>query len=60
MLVLDEPTAGLDEHFSKLIREDIIRIAGAGTGIMLITHDTEEIKMCNACYRIRNGVNEKI
>ena len=60
MLILDEPTAGLDEHFSILIREDMIRIAGAGTGIMLITHDGEEMKMCNTCYRIRNGVNEKI
>ena len=60
MLILDEPTAGLDEHYSKLIRNDIIRIAGTGTGIMLITHDAEEMKMCNACYRIRDGINEKI
>ena len=60
ILILDEPTAALDESTSSLIRRDMIRMKEAGAGIMLITHDKEEMNICNDCYRIKDGINEKI
>ncbi len=60
IIILDEPTAALDESTSSLIRRDMIRMKEAGAGIMLITHDKEEINICNDCYRIKDGINEKI
>ena len=60
ILILDEPTAALDMHYKKLIRADIRRMAERGTLIILVSHDSEELDMCNTCYRIAGGVNEKI
>ena len=60
ILILDEPTAALDMHYKKLIRADIRRMADKGTLIILVSHDSEELNMCNVCYRITDGVNEKI
>ena len=60
ILILDEPTAALDMHYKKLIRSDIRRMAEGGALIILVSHDSEELDMCNKCYRINNGINEEI
>ncbi|MCR5509433.1 MAG: ABC transporter ATP-binding protein [Lachnospiraceae bacterium] len=60
ILILDEPTAALDMHYKKIIRADIRRMAERGTLIILVSHDDEELNMCNDCYRISDGLNEKI
>ncbi|MCR5594363.1 MAG: ABC transporter ATP-binding protein [Lachnospiraceae bacterium] len=58
VMILDEPTAGLDMHFRELIRGDIGKMARSGTAIILVSHDIEDLGMCNKCYRIVNGINE--
>lgn len=60
ILILDEPTAALDMHYKQLIRSDMRRMAEAGTAVILVSHDYDELNMCNTCYRITNGINEKL
>ena len=60
ILILDEPTAALDMHYKQLIRSDMRRMAEMGTAVILVSHDYEELNMCNTCYRITDGVNEKL
>ena len=60
ILLLDEPTASLDMHYKQIIRTDIGRMAERGTIIILVSHDPEELNMCNVCYRISGGINEEI
>jgi energy-coupling factor transport system ATP-binding protein len=41
LLVLDEPTAGLDAAGKSLLRRQIDRLAGQGSAIAVITHDLD-------------------
>ncbi|MEG3071201.1 MAG: ABC transporter ATP-binding protein [Candidatus Syntrophopropionicum ammoniitolerans] len=38
-LILDEPTTGLDAYRKRLLADLLIKIAGAGIGISLVSHD---------------------
>lgn len=60
ILILDEPTAALDMHYKQLIRSDMRRMAESGAAVILVSHDYDELNMCNTCYRITDGVNEKL
>lgn len=55
LLVLDEPTVGLD----PLLREDLWKlfkeIANGGTSIIISSHVMEEAERCNELILIRNG-----
>ncbi|HEY51503.1 MAG TPA: ATP-binding cassette domain-containing protein [Dehalococcoidia bacterium] len=42
-LVLDEPTSSLDFHAAHKLRNILSKIAGAGTGIIMVTHNTADI-----------------
>ncbi len=42
-LVLDEPTSSLDFHAAHKLRSILSKIAGAGTGIIMVTHNTADI-----------------
>jgi len=42
-LVLDEPTASLDLHATYELRRILRRVAGAGTGIIMVTHHLDDI-----------------
>ncbi len=42
-LVLDEPTSGLDIKASHLFRKNLNRLAEHGTGIIVVTHNFEDI-----------------
>jgi iron complex transport system ATP-binding protein len=42
-LILDEPTTSLDLHALHTFRQTIRKIAEAGTGIILITHNLHDI-----------------
>ena len=42
-LVLDEPTTSLDIRAQVEVRDTLRKIAGAGTGIILVTHHIYEI-----------------
>ena len=39
MLVLDEPTTGLDPHRKKLLGDYLERIAASDRGVVIISHD---------------------
>ena len=42
-LILDEPTNSLDIHALHTFRSSLRRVAGTGTGIILITHNVHDI-----------------
>mgnify|MGYP005845318487 CR=1 FL=1 len=42
-LVLDEPTTSLDLHATYELRKTLRKIARAGTGIIMVTHDLHDI-----------------
>ena len=41
LLLLDEPTAGLDRSARALVRDVVTARRGAGTGVLAVTHDGE-------------------
>ena len=56
ILILDEPTNGLDPQGIHQIREIIIKIAGMGTTILLASHLLDEVeKVCTHVVIIRKG-----
>ncbi|UNY97562.1 ATP-binding cassette domain-containing protein [Zhouia spongiae] len=57
ILILDEPTNGLDPQGIHQIRELITRIAGKGTTILLASHLLDEVeKVCSHVVVLRKGV----
>ncbi|WP_031425019.1 ABC transporter ATP-binding protein [Flavimarina sp. Hel_I_48] len=57
ILILDEPTNGLDPQGIHQIREIIRKIAATGTTILLASHLLDEVeKVCSHVVIIRNGV----
>lgn len=57
ILILDEPTNGLDPQGIHEIREIIKKIAANGTTILLASHLLDEVeKVCTHVLVIRNGV----
>ena len=56
ILILDEPTNGLDPQGIHQIREIITKIAGFGTTILLASHLLDEVeKVCSHVVIIRKG-----
>lgn len=56
ILILDEPTNGLDPHGIHQIREIIKRIASEGTTILLASHLLDEVeKVCSHVVILREG-----
>lgn len=56
ILVLDEPTNGLDPQGIAEIRELIIRIGKSGKTIVIASHILDEIqKICTHCAILKNG-----
>ncbi|MET1260017.1 MAG: ATP-binding cassette domain-containing protein [Flavobacteriaceae bacterium] len=57
ILILDEPTNGLDPAGIHQIREIIKKIAGQGTTILLASHLLDEVeKVCSHVVILRKGV----
>jgi len=57
ILILDEPTNGLDPQGIHQIREIIQEIANNGTTILLASHLLDEVeKVCSHVVVIRNGI----
>lgn len=48
LLLLDEPTAGLDLEAKQDLWERIYRLAASGTTILVSTHDLEEAATCHS------------
>lgn len=56
MLVLDEPTNGLDESGVELIRNVILEEKQRGATILLASHNKEDIAcLCDTIYSIKEG-----
>ena len=56
ILILDEPTNGLDPQGIRQIRDIIRHIASLGTTILLASHLLDEVeKVCSHCIVLRKG-----
>jgi ABC-2 type transport system ATP-binding protein len=56
LLILDEPTAGLDVELRRELWEYLRKINSEGTTILLTSHYLEEVEqMCNRIAIIKNG-----
>lgn len=59
-LMLDEPSAALDLVAKNIIRDYLKQYKIQGGGIILATHDEEELALCDTVYALKNGVLEAI
>lgn len=55
VLVLDEPTVGMDPLLRKQIWEELYRLKENGVTIIITTHVMDEAKYCDRLALIRNG-----
>jgi len=56
VLVLDEPTAGLDPHARRQLMEHILALRNRGITLVIISHNMEEMaQICDRLVVIANG-----
>jgi len=56
ILVLDEPTAGLDPEGTKTVMDLLVKLHNEGKSIILVTHDMRLVLgYCSYVYAIHNG-----
>ncbi|WP_246294317.1 ABC transporter ATP-binding protein [Paenibacillus planticolens] len=56
ILLLDEPTFGLDAQGTMRMLEQLERLRAGGTVIVMVTHDEEIVKRCaTRVWRVENG-----
>ena len=55
LLLADEPTGELDEGSAGEVYGLLARIAGEGTGIILVSHDPRAVAFTDRAVRIRDG-----
>ncbi len=56
ILIMDEPTAALGVHESKMVADLIKELKAQGLGIFLISHDTREmLQLCDRVSVMKNG-----
>ena len=46
LLLLDEPTKGIDAHAQKAVLEILLKLKAQGVSIMIVTHDVEFASKC--------------
>ncbi len=56
MLLLDEPTAALDLACKREISEYLLRYKNSGGILILTTHDSLELALCDRLYIMKDGV----
>lgn len=56
ILIMDEPTAALGVHETKMVADLIMELKVQGLGIFLISHDTREMmELCDRVSVMKNG-----
>jgi ABC-2 type transport system ATP-binding protein len=55
VVLLDEPTAGLDSQSRQDVWQRILLLAKAGAGVIVNTHDLEEAEQCSRVAMFRSG-----
>ncbi|MNI20927.1 putative ABC transporter ATP-binding protein YbhF [compost metagenome] len=55
LLILDEPTVGIDPVLRKSIWKELRALNGKGTTIVLTTHVMDEAEKCDRLAMIRDG-----
>jgi len=55
-LILDEPTSGLDLVYQLEVMEIISRLKGEGRGVVLTSHNADELWACDTLYVLHGGV----
>lgn len=56
LLVLDEPTNGLDDEAVKIFKQKMQKLASEGKTILIASHDKEVINdLADKIYRVKNG-----
>jgi ABC-type branched-subunit amino acid transport system ATPase component/branched-subunit amino acid ABC-type transport system permease component len=56
LILLDEPSAGLDRAETQALAQIIVQLAGAGTGILLVEHDVKLVmQICSYIYVLDFG-----
>ncbi len=55
ILILDEPTVGIDPVLRKIIWDELFKLKHNGTTIILTTHAMDEVEKCDTVGMIRDG-----
>lgn len=55
LLILDEPTVGIDPVLRKRVWDELRRLSSMGTTIIVTTHVMDEAEKCNRLGLIRDG-----
>jgi energy-coupling factor transport system ATP-binding protein len=56
-LIVDEPTVGLDPHYSILLARSLLRLADSGVPVIIVTHDEEFVRLvADRVVVLRDGV----
>jgi ABC-type multidrug transport system ATPase subunit len=56
VLILDEPTVGLDSHGIEKIMQRVHNLLQKGRGVIIITHDEDVARLAHRIVVIQNGV----
>jgi len=56
ILLLDEPTAALDLPCRQVITQYLRSYRAAGGILLLVTHDPQELALCDQCYILKDGI----
>lgn len=54
LIILDEPTVGIDEISEKFLQETLMKLKKQRKTIILVTHEIENLINCDVIYKIEN------